>query len=400
MVARYQKSLFLLVSLLFFGTSGALSVETYDPLLVVVLMVKNEEDVIVGTLEPFVKAHIDSYLIFDTGSTDNTVAVTKKYFEEQHIAHGYIEQEPFVDFATSRNRALRLVEEKFPHAAFMIMVDAEWYLHNVPDLIAVCEQLKHRSERSYLIKMLVDDTDNYRPLLFRCRTGVEYTGVIHEIVLDYTGGGKLPDTICFFINPTEKSRKKSYERFTRDIQLLLKELEKNPYDIRSLYCVAYLYTFLGDWDNAIEYFTILLQFKGLDEENYMAQYGLANSLENKYQGDELQWPLALAHYLKAYAMRPSRIEPLIRIASHYLAKGDVHVAYLHAFNTLSIPYPKSDVFVEREMYDVIRYSIISQVAIKVGEYEMGEFATLKALQKRPQDAVLEKNLAMYQAILK
>src|SRR5579871_6668212 len=72
----------------------------FDPLLVVVLMVKNEETVMRATLQPFIDAGIQSYLIFDTGSTDNTVQVTRDLFDEYEITQGYILQEPFIDFAT------------------------------------------------------------------------------------------------------------------------------------------------------------------------------------------------------------------------------------------------------------------------------------------------------------
>ena len=60
----------LLISLIFFssifGNNQTLACEVSDPLLVVVLMVKNEQDVIVPTLKPFVDGGIDAFYIFDT----------------------------------------------------------------------------------------------------------------------------------------------------------------------------------------------------------------------------------------------------------------------------------------------------------------------------------------------
>src|SRR6266436_8173383 len=84
----------------------------YDPILIVVLMVKNEETVMRATLQPFIDGGVDSFFIFDTGSTDNTIGVTESFFSEYGIMQGYIAQEPFIDFATSRNRALDLAQEK------------------------------------------------------------------------------------------------------------------------------------------------------------------------------------------------------------------------------------------------------------------------------------------------
>ena len=81
-------------------------------------MVKNEEPMINKTLEPFVKEGINSFLIFDTGSTDNTIKTVEAYFNKNDVKNWFIFQEEFVDFSTSRNRALDLAEEKFPDANF------------------------------------------------------------------------------------------------------------------------------------------------------------------------------------------------------------------------------------------------------------------------------------------
>src|SRR5947207_9875299 len=98
--------------------------QTFDPLLVVVLMVKDEGAVMHATLEPFVDAGITSFFIFDTGSADDTIAQTENFFKEKNITSYYIEQEPFINFAVSRNHALERAETKFPNAGFMLFLDA------------------------------------------------------------------------------------------------------------------------------------------------------------------------------------------------------------------------------------------------------------------------------------
>jgi len=80
---KYISKLIFLLSFIFLYELKSEQVQNdlkNDPLLVVVLMVKNEEDVINATIEPFIKAGIDSYFIFDTGSTDKTVETVKKFF--------------------------------------------------------------------------------------------------------------------------------------------------------------------------------------------------------------------------------------------------------------------------------------------------------------------------------
>src|ERR1700733_13139824 len=109
-----------------------------DNLLTVVIMVKNEVDVIIPTLKLFVDAGITKFLVLDTGSSDGTQHKTEEYFKQLGLEHAYIIEEPFIDFAASRNRALDLAEQIFTHTTFFVMLDAEWYMHNVEGLITFC----------------------------------------------------------------------------------------------------------------------------------------------------------------------------------------------------------------------------------------------------------------------
>jgi len=96
-------------------------------------MVKDETDVIRPTLEMYCKADPTgqkiAYIVYDTGLDpwSPTMQKAKELFEDYHLTNYHIIQEPFVDFATSRNRGLDLVELHYPNAGFMLMPDAEWY---------------------------------------------------------------------------------------------------------------------------------------------------------------------------------------------------------------------------------------------------------------------------------
>ena len=74
-------------------------------LLVVVIMVKNEEDNIVPTLQPFISAGIKNFLVYDTGSTDKTVPNVKSFFKK-YKCREIIKNDPFIDFASSRDKCL------------------------------------------------------------------------------------------------------------------------------------------------------------------------------------------------------------------------------------------------------------------------------------------------------
>jgi tetratricopeptide (TPR) repeat protein len=65
----------------------------------------------------------------------------------------------------------------------------------------------------------------------------------------------------------------------------------------------------------------------------------------------MQWPDVLNSYLAAYEFRPSRAEPLFRIAKHYREAQQFDLAYDYASAGSAIPYPEDILFIERNVYE-------------------------------------------------
>lgn len=399
---KFYLSLFFVFCATIYGhkVNGEVSLEQNgeiknDPLLVVVLMVKNEENVICPTLEPFVKAGIDSYFIYDTGSTDKTMQNTQEFFEKNKIANGFITQEPFVDFATSRNKALDLAKEKFPHSVFMIMPDAEWYLKNADELVNFCKQNIHDFNNLYLIRLNNNTDDFYHGRLLRTKANLRFAGVVHEVIASPLMG-KLPVKVCFEYRPKSSGMEASALRWKRDSELLLRAFEKNPKDSRSAFYLAQTYECLHDIHNAYKYYELRSQLTGWDEEDYETFYrlgGVTNTLSNIDK--KFTKKMAYDYYMKAYNMRPHRAEPLIKIAEMYWP-SNYSLCFRFARLALELPYPKDEVlFVNKEIYEFTRYEILSKVAWYMNEFELGEHATRKAIEARPNMIYLYNNLKLY-----
>lgn len=368
----------------------------YNPLLVVIIMVKNEENVINATLEPYIKAGIDSYLVLDTGSEDKTIQVVEDYFAENMIRNAYIMQEPFVDFATSRNRALKLAEEKFPDAAFFLMIDAEWYMTNVEGLLDFCTVHTHDQTPTYAIRITWPGNDFYTYRLSKASHKARFFGAVHEVLLPQ-GYQKVPsDIYCEFL-PSQDGRKNSQARWVRDRDLLLKEFAKNPSDPRTAFYLAQTYECLGELHNAYNIYLYRSKLPGWDEENYETFYRLGRVAEALSKTDEnFTWNMAFDYFCTAFRLRPGRAEPLIYIAEHYWP-DNIPLSFLFAKHSLDLAYPEDDVFlfVNNIIYNYGRYEIISKTAWTVGEYELGEYATREALKAYPNVPHLQRNLECY-----
>lgn len=374
----------------------------YDPILVVVLMVKNEETVMRDTLQPFVDGGINSFFIFDTGSIDNTIKVTEEFFVEHNITQGYIVQEPFIDFASSRNRALDLAEEKFPNAAFMVMLDAEWYLNDACALVEFCELCLKRGDKysSYFIRIVNEALDNYTCRLIRCNCDVRFQGVVHEVIAQSLSV-KVPDTIYFQYLPKSNGIEKTATRFLRDRELLLKEHYAKPWCTRTLFYLARTCEDLGNWEEAYDFYKMRVDMIGWDEEDFIVRYRLAETIKKLIlhaKNSKYQWSEAMHYYMEAYQMRSHRIEPLVGIADYYVALDQMASAFLFARHAAEMEYPLTDgLFVEKYLYTYYRYELLARCAWYINEFEIGAVAARKAYEAYPNYKYAKINMECYTA---
>ncbi len=374
------------------------SYSNYDPLLVAVTMVKNEETVIQATLQPFVDGGVNAFFVFDTGSTDNTIAQTEDFFAKNNILLGYIRQEPFIDFSTSRNRALELAQQQFPNAAFMIMLDAEWYLNDARGLIDFCQLCLDNNilYPAFHIRILNEALDIYAPRLIRCNCNVRFEGIVHESIYCQKEMN-VPKNIYFEYLPTSNGFEKTEKRFIRDRELLYKEYMKNPLGTRNLFYLARTCEDLGNLEEAYHLYKKRIALIGWDEENFISLYRLAQTVEKlSYINEHYTWHEALDYYLQAYKMRPHRAEPLISIAYHYINQDDMNTAFLFARQAVEIAYPHNDqLFVEKYAYNYLRYELLARCAWYINKFEIGELAAQKAFDAYPDCQVAYNNLQWY-----
>lgn len=138
-----------------------------------VLIVKNEEEILAKCLESVKDA--DEIIVVDTGSTDKTVSIAKKYTDKIHH-FGWID-----DFAAARNFAIEQAT-----GDWILSIDADHELLSPMDLVrgeaarAAAEGHKTALVRSYMGK---DDKHvHYREVLFKNDPEVRWVGAVHESI--------------------------------------------------------------------------------------------------------------------------------------------------------------------------------------------------------------------------
>lgn len=310
-------------------------------------------------------------------------------------------QEPWIhDFSYSRNRALTLAREKFPKSIFLLMPDAEWFIKNVPGLLDFCKQkIDDVKNSNYLMRVVRDAEDFPTPRLIRTHGIGKFHGAIHEVPLP-PAVESVPSDVYFELGYTKQGLEKSLKRWRdRDLPILHRAIEKNPFDSRNMFYLARTYDSLNDVENAYKYYErrAKLNHYGWDEENFWNAYSLAMTAEKLSETKpEITWPMVLDLYLKAHALRPSRAEPLVRIGEHYWKKGEKALAFFFARRAVELRYPQNErLFMDKSIYNYQRYELVSKSAAWVDECAIGERATKILLEIEPKVPQWHKNYAIY-----
>ena len=382
-------SCFLFVLIMYFASLQA------DGLLVVVLMVKNEALAMQQTLQPLVDGGVQQFLIYDTGSTDQTIEVTQDFLKKNNITNFVIQKGDWVDFSTCRNQAIALTKQYFTDTVFMLMLDADWILHGTAELLEFCKKELSANIDLYTLQVKDGAVEFAHPRLMRIKSDIAFVGKVHERLNVYPTY-RVPSEIYFELFRTKHNYEKSKERWLFDQKILLQEIENNSADIHTLYDLAQTFFWLGDINNAIKWYQFYFSLSEIGSERYYFLMGLAKSYG--VIGDAVEM---VNFYLKAFECAPHRAEPLIKIAQYYYSIGAYQSCFLFAKQALSIPYPENDFgLIESELYNFVRYDLISATAFIANDFKLGYQATLKALEKHADLQYLHQNLAYYEQKLK
>lgn len=404
------KNLIFFVCILQLGSLAAYG----KPLLVVLLMVKDEIQVVIPTLESYLSSNVATddvaYILYDTGSTDGTDTLAQEFFEKKGISQFKIIKEyyntPEFPFGTARTRALEVTREIYPESTFILFPDAEWYFHGFDKLLDFCrdERANYDAGSStpppyYSIQILGPSRKFPTPRLLLTKDDVVFEGDVHECPTKCSLAKiSLDSGIYIELGLSRFGSEKTQKRWLSDRKVFLRNVEKDPKNPRTMFYLGLTELWLHDYENAYKHLKLRTELHSFPEEDYFAWYNLGMVTMNLCdQKPELyQWDEALKYYLKAASMRPQRVEPLVRIAKHYLDENNHALAYIFAKRATELPVPHNEqLTLDLDLHDYLRWEILSRSAWYVGEYEVGEFAAQKAIEARPNITQLYRNLACY-----
>lgn len=314
------------------------------------MIVKNEEKRITRALASAAQ-FIDSYVIVDTGSTDNTIQVIKEFFA-QHGIPGVVADAPFEDWSQARNAALdraRVLQSRFGWD-YVLLFDADMELV-MKDWDAFRAALAFDGV-SYDMEQRSGQLHYANKRLISAKATGGYRGVTHEYV-DIPTAGLIGPDIAYFVDHADGANRPN--KLKRDIRLLRDGLKKEPDNYRYFFYLAQSYRDDGQTDKAIKWYERRVAAGGWVEEQWNAQVNLAHCWKDK--GDEAKF---IRNMLIAYNMRPCRAETLYDLATYFRNDHTVNgkhiparqsIAALFAEVGMTIPRTKDLLFVSDYPYE-------------------------------------------------
>jgi len=330
------------------------------------MMVKNEALNIRATLEA-VKPIIDYWVICDTGSTDDTEIIAKEVLKS--IPGEYVHR-PWVNFGYNRSEVAVLTKDK---ADYSLMLDADFLV----ELNGFDKNKLVADQYETIIHWAGSEFSNH--LLFNNRLAWKSVGCVHEYW--YAEDIKTRERITS-LSINHDRHGPARPKGMNDLTLLLQGVKDEPNNARYYFYLANTYRDVGQYEKAIETFNKRVEMKGWDQEVFYSLYQIGYCYELLKDNDN-----AKLAYLKSWEYRPSRAEPLYKLAYICRNNGEYQQAYLFTKKGLEIPKPHDMLFVNLPTYD---YCLLFELSISsywIGKYEESRNACilLDSLKDIPED---------------
>ncbi|MBN1044484.1 MULTISPECIES: glycosyltransferase family 2 protein [unclassified Clostridium] len=222
----------------------------------IAMIVKDEEKNIERTLIPLKKLnnYVDTEIvIIDTGSTDETVTIAKKYTNKIYF-HKWND-----NFAEMRNLSI-----SYCNGDWILIIDADEVLYDIEELGTLMSNNQINKFNSLFIKLInfnnsiENSIENgiISPLIRIFKNGsISYKGIIHEQVVNKE---PIATTDIRFIHYGYNNN--DYElmeyKFKRNLTLLLKQLEEEPQNIYTNFQIASSYMMHKEPILALKYIKI------------------------------------------------------------------------------------------------------------------------------------------------
>lgn len=346
------------------------------------MIVKNESKVIERCLES-VLPWIDYWVIVDTGSTDGTQKIIKKYLKK---VPGELHERPWVGFGHNRQEAMMLAKGK---GDYLLFIDADETLTGVLDKNTL-------TDAAYLAKIYTSidpEITTQRALLINNHLTWTWNGVLHErLSCKENAVARFMTEMELIATYKDGCRSQTPDKYKKDADVLEKALVTDPNNETYVYYLAQSYFNAGEHASALKNYLKRAEMGGWDQEVFWSKY-FSGVLQEMLGQNEL----FIKSYTSAFECRPTRAEPLYRISNYFLRNNWPVMSYVFSKTAIELPRPADITYIEDWIYS---YGILLDLAdssYALGKWDESKAAYEEALSKKdlPEElrGIIKKKLA-------
>jgi glycosyltransferase involved in cell wall biosynthesis len=325
-----------------------------------------DESHVIGKMLESCKTITDLIVVNDTGSTDGTQDIIRKFGEDNNIPT-YVFERPFDDFEKSRNHAMTKLRD--------VVQELGWDANKVHGYWFDCDETlvidpKFNKDQFvndlYMINTFIGQMKYTRNTFFKVSKPFRWYGPIHEFIVcdEQNISSGLAENIHVDVKMTGASWQGDIPtKYKNHAFVLEKYIDANRQDPRWIFYTAQSYHDSASIpDNreeneerlrrAMKYYKERVnRTDGYAEELYYSQFRVGTIMRSL----EEPWNLTHQELLKAYNMDPVRGESIKIIIDYYLQMNEWNMAYLYSkFAKVNFhgknPYPNRLLFVDEALY--------------------------------------------------
>jgi len=203
------------------------------------MIVKNEEICLEKCLQSL--QGLDEIVILDTGSTDKTGEIARKY-TDKYFAGEYKWND---NFAEARNLSISKCTSDW-----ILTIDAdEWLEEGGVEKIRAAISGENKNSVDFYVVSSNGKTVHFQPRLYRNKKEIFWKGAIHNY-LNITDGNKKDITITYGYSPAHKDDP------DRALRILQKIVDENPDSVREVFYLAREYSYRKKWLKALVWLNV------------------------------------------------------------------------------------------------------------------------------------------------
>ena len=326
-----------------------------------------DESHVIGKMLESAKNIVDLIVVNDTGSTDGTQDIIKKFGEDNNIPT-YVFERAFDDFEKSRNHAMQKLRDVVGELGWdPTKVHGFWFDCDETLIIDPKFDKSQFKNDLYMINTYIGQMKYTRNTFFKVSKPFRWYGPIHEFIVcdEQNISSGLAENIHVDVKMTGASWQGDIPtKYKNHAFVLEKYIDVNRQDPRWIFYTAQSYNDSASIpDNkeeneerlrrALKYYRERVSRPdGYAEEIYYSQYRIGTIMRTL----EEPWNLTHQECLKAYSMDSMRGESIKTIIDYYLQVGEWNMAYLYTkFAKVNFhgknPYPTRLLFVDEALYE-------------------------------------------------